>query len=194
MDTDGTCNSHGAAEFGNMNRSLTEAVIELALSLGHKVAMRTRRAKVHGKDCGTFYIAKWTPPEIVFRLLRKARRQRQVQRRTTRFRYVVSCSPIAPVPMRCITVDALDGLYLVGSAFIPTHNTEIVLGVARNEHWRSIIFRRVFPSLRAIVDRSREIYNTGGMNALKDRLVLCSMTPTSQTTRGSRLMDISLMR
>ena len=37
--------------------------------------------------------------------------------------------------------------------------TDLLLGLARYEHRRSIIFRRVYPSLRAIVDRSREIYS-----------------------------------
>lgn len=46
--------------------------------------------------------------------------------------------------------------------------TDLLLGVAGKEHWRSVIFRRVFPSLRAIIDRSREIYNVAGMAASKD--------------------------
>lgn len=46
--------------------------------------------------------------------------------------------------------------------------TDLGLGLARNEHWRSIVFRRVFPALRAIVDRSREIYNPAGETAQRD--------------------------
>ena len=37
--------------------------------------------------------------------------------------------------------------------------TDLLLGVARREHHRSVIFRRVFPSLRGIEDRARHIYN-----------------------------------
>ena len=37
--------------------------------------------------------------------------------------------------------------------------TDLLLGVARKEHHRSVIFRRVFPSLRGIEDRARAIYN-----------------------------------
>ena len=37
--------------------------------------------------------------------------------------------------------------------------TDLLLGVARREHRRSVIFRRVYtPSLRAVIDRSAEIY------------------------------------
>ena len=46
--------------------------------------------------------------------------------------------------------------------------TDLLLGVAGMYHQRSIIFRRVFPELRGLVDRSREIYNYRGATALKD--------------------------
>ncbi len=46
--------------------------------------------------------------------------------------------------------------------------SDLLLGVAGWNHYRSIIFRRVFPSLRGIVDRSREIYNPEGMSASED--------------------------
>lgn len=45
--------------------------------------------------------------------------------------------------------------------------TDLLLGTALN-HWRCRIFRRVFPSLRAIIDRSRMLYNRGGVEASKD--------------------------
>ncbi len=37
--------------------------------------------------------------------------------------------------------------------------TDLLLGLAGTSHYRSIIYRRVFPSMRGIIDRSREIYN-----------------------------------
>ena len=40
--------------------------------------------------------------------------------------------------------------------------TDLLLGVARFEHYRSIIFRRVFPNLRGIEARAREMYGEGG--------------------------------
>lgn len=42
--------------------------------------------------------------------------------------------------------------------------TDLVLGLARFEHFRSVVFRRVFPSLAAIIDRSHEVYNPDGKN------------------------------
>lgn len=39
--------------------------------------------------------------------------------------------------------------------------TDLLLGVARLEHDRTIIFRRTFPNLRGVIDRSREMYTLG---------------------------------
>ncbi len=46
--------------------------------------------------------------------------------------------------------------------------TDLLLGMAGTQHSRSIIFRRVFPSTRGIIERSREIYNTQGISHAKD--------------------------
>lgn len=46
--------------------------------------------------------------------------------------------------------------------------TDLLLGFAGKKHRRSIIFRRVFPSLRGIVERSREIYNANASSHAKD--------------------------
>lgn len=47
--------------------------------------------------------------------------------------------------------------------------TDLLLGFAGNKHYRSVIFRRVYPLLEGIVARSREIYNSTADTRLKDR-------------------------
>lgn len=47
--------------------------------------------------------------------------------------------------------------------------TDLVLGLAANEHRRSIIFRRVYPSLSAIIDRSRQIYASDADSSVANR-------------------------
>jgi replicative DNA helicase len=47
-------------------------------------------------------------------------------------RYIVGVEQVASVPMRCITVDAPDHLFLVGDALIATHNSTIAVDFARN--------------------------------------------------------------
>jgi hypothetical protein len=46
--------------------------------------------------------------------------------------------------------------------------SDLLLGLAGEAHNRSIIFRRVFPNLRFLVERSRQIYNADANTALKD--------------------------
>jgi replicative DNA helicase len=47
-------------------------------------------------------------------------------------RAVTAIRPVRPVPVRCITVDSPDHLYLAGESMIPTHNTSFALGIAAN--------------------------------------------------------------
>lgn len=46
--------------------------------------------------------------------------------------------------------------------------SDLLLGKAGTQHQRSIIFRRVFPSLRGMIERSREIFNWAGDVHAKD--------------------------
>lgn len=46
--------------------------------------------------------------------------------------------------------------------------SDLLLGLAGECHERSIIFRRVFPNLRFLVERSRQIYNSEGEKHSKD--------------------------
>lgn len=43
--------------------------------------------------------------------------------------------------------------------------TDLLLGAAGTQHQRSIIFRRVFPSIRAMIERSRELFARGQSHA-----------------------------
>jgi hypothetical protein len=74
-------------------------------------------------------------------------------------RCIVTATRIAPVPMRCIAVDAPSHLYLVGRSMIPTHNSDLLLGLARTRHRRSLLLRRTFPDLeRSLISRSMEFF------------------------------------
>jgi len=46
--------------------------------------------------------------------------------------------------------------------------TDLILGLAATKHRKSVIFRRVFPNLRALIERSREILNPGLVEHSKD--------------------------
>jgi hypothetical protein len=124
MDTDGAAGTSGSVEFTNTNRRLAEAVVELATSLGHKAVLHERRATLDGRDCGPKHVVTWTPPDPVFRLSRKLTRQKPTGHRGVQsVRYVVDVRPVPSRPVRCITVDAPDHLYLASRSCIPTHNS-----------------------------------------------------------------------
>lgn len=61
-----------------------------------------------------------------------------------------------PGPQTTAYFSAADELLYGGAA--GGGKTDLLLGVSRREHHRSIIFRRVFPSLSAIVERTKAIY------------------------------------
>lgn len=159
MDTDGTVTDSGAVEFTNTNRELANNTHELILSLGWKARLVEGRAMLYDKDCGPKFDIKWTPSEYVFRLPRKRNKQRLATRRTTTFRYIVGCELVEPEPMRCISVDSPSHLYLAGTSFIPTHNSDLILGLARTQHTRSLLLRRTYTELEdSLISRSLEFY------------------------------------
>jgi len=69
----------------------------------------------------------------------------------------VEAEPIASVPVRCIQVDSPRSLFLCGKEMIPTHNSALLLILATTQHRRSIIFRRTYPRLKAMIEKSRKI-------------------------------------
>jgi len=165
MDTDGTASRSTGVSITTIKPELRDGIFELVTSLGWKVHVVERRARLYGRDCGPAWDLAWTPAEVVFRLQRKRRRQRLGTRPVTRFRYVTSCQEVAPVPMRCITVDAPSGLYLAGRAMIPTHNTRaLLIEPLRHRHlpgFRAVLFRRTSPEITnagGLKDNSEELY------------------------------------
>lgn len=69
----------------------------------------------------------------------------------------IKWQPIPDSPQEMAYYNKADELFYGGSA--GGGKSDLVLGLAANLHWRSIIFRRVFPSIRALIERSREIFN-----------------------------------
>lgn len=70
-----------------------------------------------------------------------------------------------PGPQTMAYYSEADFLFYGGAA--GGGKTDLILGTALL-YRRAIIFRRVFPSLRAIIDRSRMMYNRGGVDVAKD--------------------------
>jgi phage terminase large subunit-like protein len=126
MDSDGFADAvKGTIEFSNTNRAIADAVFELAASLGQKPIIKSKRATLYGKDCGETYRVTWRPTIQVFSLPRKADRLSfdGPQGLRHHHRMIVSAERISPTPMRCLTVNSPNSMFLVGRSMIPTHNT-----------------------------------------------------------------------
>ncbi len=124
MDSDGYVDVYGRCEFTNMREELSNAVAELAASLGLRPVARKKRAMLNGFDCGPAFQVKFTPRIPVFRLARKLARLKTDERERAH-RGIVAVRPIPSVPVRCIEVDAADGMFLAGERYIPTHNSSL---------------------------------------------------------------------
>jgi deoxycytidine triphosphate deaminase len=124
MDTDGYVDKIGRCELTTVKAHLAGQYMELIASLGFRPTLSVKTATLNGKVCGLEYDACFTPDISVCRLPRKRARQKS----TGTFncaRSIVSIREVASVPVRCIEVDAQDGLYLITRRFIATHNSSI---------------------------------------------------------------------
>ena len=126
MDTDGFVDDvAGRCEFTSTNEGLADAAVELAAGLGFRPVKSAGRATLHGVDHGPKYRVKFTPDRPVFRVPRKAFRQKAADARFHRFRAIADVREVASVPVRCIQVASPRGLFLVSRSFIPTHNSSL---------------------------------------------------------------------
>ena len=133
MDTDGTASRSGFCSFDNSNLKLSDAVAELAISLGFKVTRHSRIPVLNGKEYPRSYRVWFNPTLPVFRLPRKLARQKLAKVRScTWHRFIVEVKPRESVPVKCIQVASPSHLYLAGKSCIPTHNTS--LGIIEELH------------------------------------------------------------
>ncbi len=122
MDTDGSIgtsqNKSPQVEFSTSSPALAESFHRLARSLGIRVTPKWR--KTARKDSCRFL---WTPTFNPFRLPRKAERFRPPDSRRHELMSITGIREVPSVPVRCIQVEADDGVYLAGETFVPTHNS-----------------------------------------------------------------------
>jgi deoxycytidine triphosphate deaminase len=123
MDSDGYVDTYGRCEFVSIRENLADAVLELAASLGLRPVKRKKAVTFRGVDHGVAFQVKFTPHSNVFRLERKVARLKDGP--VQRFRAIIDVRPVPSRPVRCIEVDAEDGLFLAGPTFIPTHNSSL---------------------------------------------------------------------
>lgn len=124
MDTDGSIQKNGSAEFASSNLALIHEVAELCRTLMIKTSVRARTARYDGQEFPAYRLH-FTPNVPVFRLKRKAQRIQPAGNQAVRRyrRYIVDVRPVESRPVRCIEVDSPSHLFLAGEAMTPTHNS-----------------------------------------------------------------------
>lgn len=131
MDSDGTIDATGSAEFAVCTKALADGAAELIQSLGYRVRRCEQRVNGRTEETSTSFRTAFTPSEPVFHLRRKNARVQVGERRPkSARRYIVAVRPVESVPVRCIGVDSQDHLFLASEAFIATHNTASLRALA----------------------------------------------------------------
>jgi replicative DNA helicase len=135
MDTAGTVTASGRCRLVSGSRRLAEDVRELVLGLGYRCAMASQAV--------TF-----TTTDDIFRVERKAALHKERRRAAVPtagpMRSIVDVRPTAGVPVKCVSVDNADKLYLAGRTLIPTHNSTASMDFARNAAIRSNCASAIF--------------------------------------------------
>ena len=129
MDSDGYAAEVGRCEFVSTLEHLSDAVVELAASLGLRPVKRKKRVTLDGIEQAPAYQVTFVPHLPVFRLPRKlariAPKLRPSPQGKGQSRAVVAVRPVMSVPVRCIQVSAASGMFLIGRTFVPTHNSSL---------------------------------------------------------------------
>lgn len=122
MDTDGCLHSNALTIFCQKSGRLLEDTIRLIRSLGGWPTVKTLKPQGRFTHKGEHVQVFFTLADNPFAIPRKADRWKRTNRNLTT-QIVEAAYPTAPVLMRCLTVEADDGLFCVGDRFTVTHNT-----------------------------------------------------------------------
>ncbi|MFY1688884.1 replicative DNA helicase [Plantactinospora sp. WMMB782] len=150
MDAGGTVTPSGVLRYTSTSHRLALDVRELVVGLGYHCTVTTGSGSAAGTEPSTGYTVDFDTPDEIFRLGRKraAHRARRgatdpcrshpgyrrsdPSYRRSGARHIVAVRPVPSVPVRCVTVDNTDHLYLAGRSMIPTHNSTASMDFARN--------------------------------------------------------------
>lgn len=132
MDTDGTIGINGECEFTQKNTDIADGLCEILSSLGIKYTRHEKIPTINGKVYDKvqriqFFTDKRLP---CFRLKRKYDRLKDRLNKRMDYKSIINISPVSSVPVKCITVDNPQHLYLCGKHFTCTHNTALIAALS----------------------------------------------------------------
>ncbi|MCW2665701.1 MAG: replicative helicase [Frankiales bacterium] len=134
LDIDGTVTPGGGIAFTVTSQRLVQDVHDLVVGLGYRCTVRERSLRGRPDAPATAYTLTVTTAEEVFRLERKklVHKERCRAAARTGLRYLTEVRAIPSVPVRCVTVDNEDHMYLATRSMVPTHNSTAGLDIARS--------------------------------------------------------------
>lgn len=123
MDASNGSTNGKVCYFYNTNIEMIKYIQELLSSLSIKYITNDNR---DGKTGEQIYCIMFNTNERVFNLKRKADKQHTIKNKNQQDIYIKDIRKIESVPVRCITVDSPDEMFLCGKTFIPTKNTTLM--------------------------------------------------------------------
>ena len=131
IDSDGYVTPNGMVYFYNTNLNLAKQVKQLIESLGYKTFYKEYTPSCNGITCALTASVSFTAREYVCNIsFKKNRIKLRPRENISKFRndwhYIKNIIPVTSVPVRCLTVDSPDELFICSNSFILTHNTTIM--------------------------------------------------------------------
>jgi phage terminase large subunit-like protein len=124
IDSDGGVDHHGTFSFSNTNKKLIDGIKEVIISIGLLPRNYFRKGRLKkGKICKDSYVINVSSNIQLATLPYKMNRAKLDWKREQFVRYIVKYEEIKPIPMKCIQVNSVNSMYLIGKNMIPTHNT-----------------------------------------------------------------------
>lgn len=128
LDSDGSIDEYGHAEFSAKSELICDQVAELMASIGQKSTKMSKEACIGDKSYGIHWRLYFNPISQLFYVDRKAARypgdaRPQVIR--SHHRVITEIEYVGKELMKCVEVDSKNHMYLAGSQMIPTHNSTL---------------------------------------------------------------------
>jgi len=139
MDTDGTCAQTGSASFFTTSPGLRDGIVELVRSLGGITHVRERAPRGKNKLLAYVISIGFDNGFNPFWLPRKAK---LYHRTIPVSRAISSIVYLGEMPVRCISVDSVDGLYVTRD-YIVTHNSPARMAPACGTSYHKILAQQI---------------------------------------------------
>jgi replicative DNA helicase len=148
MDADGAITRSGNCRYTSTSHRLAQDVRELITGLGYRCSVTSKQLKGCGGQSSPSFIFTFMACEEIFRVQRKALLHKERRRASpaprASLRYITDVRRVPSVPVKCVSIDNADKLYLAGRTLVPTHNSTVSMDFARNAAIRANCASAIF--------------------------------------------------